>query len=244
MNTSHSSIPEYPPNYLKYPKFYNAKEHIFILHPGDMLYIPSKWFHWVHSYPDENLENLAVSFNITNITKIMNEFHNETPFIFHIDKTTNKFLNFDSTIITDSIFNKKQTYTTLLSKNNIILPVHKETLKFNSIKKELTLKEIYHIKNTSKFNIVIGQNTKLQENLNIKPPLQLHYSFPNSKINSFFWLYFFKNKKSYIDSGLHLDYWHNVLIQVKGIKIVRMYSPDNYDNLYVQPMFFLKNKDV
>ena len=238
MNTSHSCIPEYPPNYLEYPKFYNAKEYVFILHPGDMLYIPPKWFHWIHSYPDENLENFAVSFNMTNVKKVMNEFHVEKPFIFHLDKTNNKFLNYNSSIFKDDK-NKEQKHITLLSKNNIISPVHKETLTNNSIKKELTLNEIYHIKNTNKFNITIGQNTILQKNLDFTPPLQLFYSFPDSTINSFFWLYFIKNKKSYIDSGLHSDYWHNVLIQVKGVKIVRMYSPDNHNNLYIQPTFLL-----
>ena len=235
MNTGHSCIPEYPPNYLEYPKFYNVIEQTFILHPGDMLYIPQKWFHWIHSYPDDNLENFAVSFNMTNVTKVMNEFHNEKPFVFHLDKKNNKFLNYNQSIFKD----KEQKHITLLSKNNIISPVHKETLLNNSIKKELTLNEIYHIKNTNKFNITIGQNTTLQKELDFKPPTQLFYSFPDSTIKSFFWTYFLKNKKSYIDSGLHADFFHNVLIQVKGIKIVRMYSPDNFDNLYVQPMFLL-----
>lgn len=234
MNTNHSCIPDYPPNYLEYPKFYNAKEHVFILHPGDMLYIPPKWFHWIDSYPDNNLENFAVSFNITNVTKVMNEFHDEKPFIFHLDKKSNKFLDYDS-----SIFNKEQKHITMLSKNNIISPVNKETLIFNSIKKELTLNEIYHIKNTNKFNITIGQNITLQKNLDFKPPINLFYSFPEATINDFFWLYFIKNKKSYINTGLHADYWHNALIQIKGVKVVRMYSPDNFDNLYVQPMFLL-----
>jgi jumonji domain-containing protein 7 len=51
------------PNYGRFPKFAEAKRLECILKPGDVLFMPSFWWHEVQSYPDHNQHrNLAVNF--------------------------------------------------------------------------------------------------------------------------------------------------------------------------------------
>ena len=235
LNTGHSAIPEYPPNVLKYPKFYNSLEKIIILEPGDMLYIPPMWFHWIHSYPDENLENFAVSFNIIKVKEVFNRFEAEIPFVFHLDKNTEDFLNINPVVFQDNTFKHK----IILSENRTIVPVKKSSLDIYPNKIELSMKEIFLLKKKKKYNISIGQNSSLNYNLNIKTPKVLENSFPGSKFIQYLWMYYIKDNDSYIDTGLHVDRVYNVLCQVKGKKVIRLYHPGTSDNMYIQPMEFI-----
>ena len=47
---NHSSIEDYPPSVLNFPKFYYAHSTTYILYPGECLYIPKYWNHWVFTY--------------------------------------------------------------------------------------------------------------------------------------------------------------------------------------------------
>lgn len=225
INICHSLIKDYPPDINKFPKFYNCKEFLFVLEPGDMLYIPPLWFHWVHSYQDQN-ENIAVSFPIVEFKEqVYNKFSENRPFIYSLDKDKYPFLS-----IKKSDIDKTNQHKALISKSNKCVPVIKnEEVKWENI----TITEAEKIKETGKF-VSFGQSCSLAKELKITPPSFILSSFPKSKFTSCTWVYLFP-KDQYIDSGLHYDNNPGVLIQIKGKKIVRMYAPYDDKNLYVSP---------
>jgi hypothetical protein len=87
---THSLIPQYPPDPKTFPRFYNCKEQIFTLHPGDMLFIPPMWSHWVFSYPihDSNHDyhyNMALNY-FTRSNYILGRYNQNKPFITKLNK--------------------------------------------------------------------------------------------------------------------------------------------------------------
>lgn len=229
MNICHSIINEYPPNPVVYPKFYNCKEHIFILNPGDLLYIPPRWFHWVHSYGDENI---AVSFPEVEYNNLVyNDFSLGKPFIYNLNPDKDKY-NFLNLSLND--LNTQDELKTLLSKTtNVLIPVVKNTsdVRFKNLK----LNEILTLRNKGKYNMLIGQNFTAIKNNKIKPPDFILDSFPGTTFQVSSWISLPNKNNDHIDSGLHYDYNHNCLVQIKGTKVVRMYSPDCLNNFYLKP---------
>lgn len=227
---NHSIIPTYPPNIVKYPNFYKYKqEYVITLNPGDALYIPPKWFHWVFSYPDEYKKNIAVSFFIKNTQKFMNE----EPTKYLLDKNNCKYLNYSFKTLEKMYPSKK--HNVLKSKHNIISPVNKSTLKTQVFRDELTLKEINKQKN--KYNIYMCQNSNLKSH---ELPKCIQAKFPDCHYHSFYWIISFLNDTEYIDSGLHYDTSAGFLVAVNGTKIVRLYHPDNENNFYLEKMYYTK----
>ena len=49
-----SAMRVFPPDATEYPLFANAVYAEVLLEPGEMLYIPRRWWHWVTSY-DRNI---------------------------------------------------------------------------------------------------------------------------------------------------------------------------------------------
>lgn len=228
--TSHSSIPTYPPNINTYPNFYNCKESIFILNPGDMLYIPKGWFHWVFSYPDTNFKNLAISYIVDNYAgKIYNEFSYKKPYVFTLNKKENTFFNLSFEKLKQMHPSKK--HTVFKSKKNTFIPVKKSSLKHNILLESLTFSEIETIKD---FNLYIGQAGSMGI---YKPPECVFNGFPDSTFKCFHWCASFLKSTDYIESGLHYDNTHNILIQISGKKLVRLYKPSDIKNMYLQPMY-------
>jgi hypothetical protein len=230
--TSHSAIPSYPPNIIKYPNFYNCKEYTFILRPGDMLYIPSKWFHWVFSYPDEQ-QNIAISYAVSELNgNIYNEFYFKKPYIFHLNKEEHPFFNY--TFNTFKNMYPTHKINTIISNKNILIPVKKQTVKNKISSHQFTFKEMEQLFHKNTHNIYMGQNNLLHPQ---KPPECILRGFPNSKLICNQWLALFKTNTEYIDSGLHYDLTHGILVQIKGTKLVRLFHPQHYNNLYIQPMY-------
>lgn len=232
LHTNHSAIPVYPPNPIDYPKFYNTKEKLYILEPGDSLYIPPFFPHWVHSYPEKNSkynENIAFSFNTEYNSTLFNEFSRELPFVFNLNSKDNKFLNYN----VDTILKKLNDKTTIhISDYNTIIPVHKKTLKHNQKTfdiEKLSLQKLINLK-INKYMYI----SQIEVNI-AKVPYYYQKSFPNTNIKKHLWMSFCK-EDNYIDSGLHWDIFHNILVQVKGVKIVRVFNKFDSDNLYFQPM--------
>lgn len=51
------------PDLKRFPRFANAKRLQCVLKPGDVLFMPSFWWHEVQSYPDlQQKRNLAVNY--------------------------------------------------------------------------------------------------------------------------------------------------------------------------------------
>lgn len=230
MHISHSKIAEYPPNPQKFPNFYHCKEQIFILNPGDMLYIPPKWFHWVFSYGNENRENLAISYSIFNPKNkdVFNDFYFGKPFVFNLN---DKFNNFSLNKLNQEYIQK-----VFLSRSNTIVPVQK--LNNKTISKKMSIKDIIELHNKQTHNISISQEPYIK--LGNEIPRVIQDSFPKDEINSFLWFNLLKNDNTYIETGLHYDITHNILIQLKGTKVVRLFAPHNAKNLYLQPTYNIK----
>lgn len=234
---SHSLIPSYPPNITKYPLFYDCKEYIVVLHPGEALYIPPRWFHWVFSYPEseEERKNIAISYHISSIDESKQENTNRKPMKYKLDKNNYVYFNYTFNNLKKTYSDKK--FTVLKSKENIIIPIEKPTLKNNIYQELLTLDDIENQHND--YNIYIGQNNTFKTYV---LPDCIKKDFIGSKFRCFHWIASFKHDTEYIDSGLHYDKTHGLLISIKGIKIVRLYHPNDYENLYVQTMKYREPK--
>lgn len=231
-HTNHSAIPIYPPNPVDYPKFYNVKEKLYILYPGDSLYIPPFFPHWVHSYPDKNSEyneNIAFSFPVKYNSNLFNEFSRKLPFVFNLSNKDNEFLNYDVNTILEKLESKTRIF---ISDYNTITPVKKSTLTHNQKKFNLNKKSLQKLINSKLDKYMYISQVELDIAL---VPDYYKMSFPNINIKSYLWMSFCK-KNNYIDSGLHWDIFHNILVQVKGIKIVRVFSQNDSDSLYFRPM--------
>ena len=61
-----SRVTEPRPNTIKYRQFYQARPYKVILKPGDFLFIPRGWWHWIRSYGRSYAVNFW--FNMTNVT--------------------------------------------------------------------------------------------------------------------------------------------------------------------------------
>ena len=244
-NICHSTISDYPPNLLKYPKFYNTKERIVVLDPGDMLYIPPRWGHWIDSYPDSNSgnkteENLAISFPIVDFKgEVYNDFGNEVPFTYHLSRDKYKFLNWDMKYIL-SKNNPESIHNVLMSGGPRLYPVIKPECDVKCTFQPASVLDIKQLL-ISKHYISIGQNWSLLKPLKseVTPPDFWLESFPNSVSQASLWLSSSGLNSEPVNTGLHYDYNHNILIQIKGKKLVRLYPPNDIPNLYIQPMKML-----
>lgn len=222
---NHSCITEYPPDVNDFPKYYHSKCFVFVLDPGDCLYIPKYWNHWVFSYPDVKTlsvtkENIAISFPIVDFKgKVANKFSEFVPFLSKVSEKC-PFFNIRWDNILKTIPKTKTNYFS--SKTNHIIP-------FKNNQTEKTISEIHNLILKNETNISLSQNELFD---NIKPPNFYTDSFPSSIIKSYLWFTFCKTKKP-IDTGLHNDCFHSILVQIKGIKVVRVYPPNEYDNLYM-----------
>ena len=240
---SHSAIPSYPPDVFKYPNFYKCKEYVYILNPGDMLYIPPKWFHWVFSYNIENDINVAFSFMILNediCSKTNNpDILKNKPFTYHYDNDLENYTN-----SLEYIFKLKDDVEIIKSKNVNLYPENK--IKTDNITKEvLKLSDLNKIL-SDQYNFVVGQESLsyiFNKTPSLKPPEYLQYllniNTESLKYKPWLWISYSKeckkNNKIPINTGLHYDDLSNFIFQIKGIKVVRLYSPLCHSKLYVKP---------
>ena len=238
---SHSRIDRFPPPYNLFPRFYHAREAVFVLQPGDALYIPPGWCHWVFSYPDAKSTdgdgaNLAISFPVTDFAgKVQEPFSKESA--LHLNVGDLPFLEWtlDRVLPADS----EKIHRVLLSKGTTLHNVGKQSK--NRIKIKMMNNEgILATFREGKYNVSLGQNDSIfshDRNLykESRPPDFWIGSFPGSKMRSFLWITV-PNSELGIDSGLHYDSTHGLLIQIRGVKIVRLYPPSERQNLYIGPL--------
>jgi len=127
-------------------------------------------------------------------------------------------------------------YTVHKSKQKSIVPVHK-FYKKNATAEYISLPQIEQLAISGKYNTAIGLNPRIPRDLGFNarlntPPI-IANSFPNAHIQPNMWINTFKRYNSYIETGLHYDITHNVLIQIQGTKTVRLYKPQSAPNLYI-----------
>jgi hypothetical protein len=238
MNDSSSIIESYPPNINKFPKFYNCKEYTYILHPGDMLFIPKNWFHWVFSYPDTSSKlntNIGLSFSTTQLT----DFNTieEKP---HLIKLNNyQPLNITYQTLLNIYKHDSKTHLVCKSKTHTLIPIIKPGFHNKMKIHDITFNKFHTLANKHTYNLYMAQNCNIfdkSSELHIKPPEYIFKHLPTSKFKCYLWLSSCKNNNSYIESGLHFDPYHNFMIQIQGTKIVRLYHPNDIHNLYIEPM--------
>jgi len=232
---SHSAINSYPPHPDKFPKFYNCKEEIFVLNPGDVLYIPPRWNHWCFSYPNKNNENIALSYAIHEC-EIYPECINplfllSKPLYYNLNPVLN--LSWD-TLVNLNIPNK---FNFISTKNNIINQINKLDNNESEII-TMSINELDLYKKNNNYNISLSMNYKIPQLLNLKPPDIVTHAFRDCKsIQQYAWINLFKNNNEYIDTGLHFDMSYNIIVQLQGTKLVRLFNPNDAKNLYLTPFF-------
>lgn len=201
-----------PPNvsFLKYPLYYLTKPLVFELFPGDCLYIPYGWWHWVFSKG----ENMAMNqwFNSNNKIKKPYKFKN---------------INYDPTLWDRELLKEKLTndgygggsnFPNLCSfvKPNRVYPVEND---------------VYQTYSNFKAFLDYGEDIKpylgflLEDFMPEEYKNQLVDKDNIEKYN--FWYY-----SNGANSGLHFDNYENYLCQMKGSKKVYLFPPSSSWCLY------------
>ena len=228
---SHSLIPCYPVDVIKFPQYYNSICKTYVLREGDMLYIPPQYSHWVFSYGD----NLALTFPVTDFKGYIDSpFDLENPLQFKLVDLP--FLKWNLKYLLDAT-GEDDKFQCLLSKGQSLYPVKKPHHKRQIYRKNLTKKDILDTIKEKKLNISIGQNANMISGVykEAKPPHFWLKSFNGSKIVARTWVSSSKNDAP-IDTGLHYDLGYSSLVQITGVKVVKLFSPDQLSNLYMSPL--------
>ena len=195
----------------KYPLYYFVKPFVFELFPGDCLYIPYGWWHWVFSKG----ENMALNqwFSKKN-------FKNKKPFKF-------KNYNFKSDLWETEVVKEKlkgighgggsdYQNTCSYKKLDRVYPEEPHVLKIQSDLKELIDTGRFY----KKYLLFLLENDLPDEYKN-----QLIDLNNIEKYN--FWYY-----SDGGNSGLHYDNYENYLCQMKGSKKVYLFPPKYTRFLY------------
>jgi hypothetical protein len=236
----HSLIPSYPPPYNLFPRFYSARERIFILEPGCSLFIPRRWCHWVFSYPsssstDLESANIAISFPVTSYNgKVLSPFDEDKPVALKL--TEEPFLNWDvSTFLSDEQLEDDELHDVLYSKGMTLHTVKKKASKGVIHQKSMTKRQLVNLVKEGKHNVSLGQNKTLLSKVRrqeSKPPDFWLGSMGDCRISTNIWLTWCRSEMG-VDTGLHYDWTHGLLVQIKGTKVVRLYAPEEHENLYI-----------
>ena len=192
------------PNPLKYPLYYLTKPLIFELNPGDVLYIPYGWWHWVFSKG----ENIAIN-------QWFNKKINNKPYKFKNEKK----------IKLDNFFDKMNGIGMGLAQNNPNIQSYIRPSVYpedeNEFKYVGTLKEFKEITKDIKYSGFVLENQLAVEFINSVPDRVEN----NSKYN----LWYYSNDAN---SGLHYDNYDNYLCQIMGTKKVYLFPPSDSKWLY------------
>jgi len=203
-------ISEFPPKE-QYPLYYQAKKIEMTIEEGEMLYIPSGWFHHVFSEepnPDTGL-NFAVNFWYINNNFIDNGKSNgEVPIT---DKHSIKINPFE-------LFNDGKDLLFVRSKN-LIFASNKLWRKFNISLESMSFEDFYNTKNPEYYLI----QTKTDSIEQYAPKIQ------NKLIHmSSVWLNF-----GGVSSLMHYDTMDNWLCQIQGKKRIILFAPEERSKLYL-----------
>lgn len=192
------------PNPLKYPLYYLTKPLIFELYPGDVLYIPYGWWHWVFSKG----ENIAIN-------QWFNKKINNKPYKFRNEKK----------VKLDNFFDKINGIGMGLAQNNPNIQSYVRPNVYpedeNEFKYMGTLKEFKEITKDMKYSGFVLENQLPIEFINSVPDRVEN----NSKYN----LWYYSNDAN---SGLHYDNYDNYLCQIMGTKKVYLFPPSDSRWLY------------
>ncbi len=210
----------------KFPLFNKATPIEFTLYPGDCLYIPPKWWHWVKSFGERcisinfwfsNLKGVDVGKEPKKFDKILRWLALEKWSNEHLIETSEKCSKEGLWVWTEGFAYKKRISM-------------REFIEIYGNNKEQT-KEFAYLITLSDY-----EHPGSISNRRIIDELSCDFSFPFSEIESSaelghnFWMNF-----GGIDTGLHYDDDEGLLCVVDGTKKVILYPPDDSQYLYPYP---------
>jgi len=208
------------PDRKQFPKFYEAKRIEIILEPGDMLYLPAGWYHWVFSEdpdPDTGL-NVAINYWYKGNWN-MTHFDRDRPIktSHNIHKTID-YMNFLKTL------NDRKLYCSSSDNGCFTLPsvrwIHNDTVKCED--HFLTFNEFYEKRNSGKHWYLWGiEDARLRP---YDPKIEPGYEVKNTN----WWVNF-----GHVNTAMHYDGGDNLLCQVAGRKRVVLFPHSEWANLYL-----------
>ena len=207
--TQYSRIIHESPDIRLFPKFYEANKTEITLEPGDSLFIPAGWFHWVFSETDDL--NVALTF-----------WYKSTMGLGDI--STNTVIK--STHSTEIDYKKMISdlgYVVVAQSEDKFIPEKRVRNRFQGIKyKEQIMKSSDFI-NTPDPTLYMA--SKIDPRLNKYSP-----TIANSvDLSTARW---WVNWGGGITTGLHLDFHDNWMYQLSGKKRILLFPPEDYDKLY------------
>ena len=201
------SVFEYPLYYLSHPKEY-------IIKPGEFVYIPKNWWHWVISFTgnDDYCFSCNHWFNeqLNNSTPYVGKFmeNNDIREVINIFEQKVDKNKYNLKLWCDKSKDKITTLRDFISNKNNYTDCYMITLKaYEMIKQNLSNNNFF-----DEFKHIIKVPTDIQ-NKNI--------------IETNFWL-----NKGNIDTGLHYDDFDGMLCVLSGYKIVTLFPPSDTKYLY------------
>jgi hypothetical protein len=206
----YSSIIEEFPDKEKYPLFYNAKSIEYNLYPGEKLFIPSGWWHFVFSEETDEKTGLNVALNFwyghgdwVEGSPITSE-----PTLTKHDITFNPLTEMQQFGVIPVKKSKNRCFP-----SNVLMHKYKDILSVDN----MTFDEFYETKNP-RYYIVQGTHESLNK-------LALPYKEP--LYQSAAWV----NFGNAITSP-HYDLKDNYLCQIQGKKRIILYHPDQRPFMY------------
>lgn len=204
----YSKITERHPNRIIYPDFYKARRMEYVLRPGEMIFIPHGWFHFVFSEDPDPDSGLCAAINFWYV-------YNESEIEKTIDKPRFGWHNISFDEVLESISSEK--LIVYLSSNKIFPPLQFKN-RFPICYNYMTFDEFYEARNNNHY---IAQNEiKNLEKFNISPDKSIY--------KSSIWINW-----GNCNTIPHYDGHDNWLCQLKGTRRVILTPPEDRDFMYL-----------
>jgi hypothetical protein len=249
-----SEIPAFPPDAEAYPLFPKAVFATVDLHPGDMLYIPTRWWHWVTSFE----RNLALSLwhgadrrgassapdtgNLGTVDVIVDPslfatyFPKKHPVVVRSGDAREwpAFRKWTDEYLLDASGDRKHNVEISADRHlRFTQGSHKTRVE------ALTLREFLEQTTASKEYHYLAQNDTIPQLLPTDWSIPAFWKacFADDAFRAPFW-YCFGGKEGVV-SPLHFDYYENLLVQIAGSKRVLLFAPSQSPYLYRKEQMLL-----
>lgn len=242
----HSKVPSTTPDNIEFHNYYKARKISVMLNPGDILFIPYGWWHFVTSdkVDDDTHMNITISnwttkrkcdcllsfdpdnyrlqcprytYNPSKFNKLV-DTHTKLslPFLAHSKLYTQYTLDFKT--LQDNLHNDVPIFH---SKDGFFTSTYLDYYHHHNCTKFKSNFTNFHEMGMNGEHVYLAQYAVSDTSLNLPPLLDNNYN------DRFLWINFGK-----ATSNLHYDLEDNLLVQIQGTKNVIMFPPSERDNLY------------
>jgi Cupin-like domain len=250
MKQNISALPGYPPDPVSYPLFVRAASACCTLRPGEALYIPHRWWHWVTSYE----RNIALNFwhapmhelRPNNIVSHLEDAA-VVPLIEETaDFAETWFLRKQPVVIRSLAISRwpafarwhddylieragTERHAVGISPDPQLFPVHGPHRTRGEL---MTLDAFVTAARVADERMYLAQNEVLPRQLadDFSRPAFWSACFNDERFRVALWLTF--GGADGVTSALHFDYYENLLVQIAGTKRVLMFAPEQTPYLY------------